>query len=219
MKGNAGNSNAEIRKAAESRNGAAETAATTEAIRCPSKIQFSSQANCGGSRLGCVLKLFSNRTTAQSLTVIKDRPGRLSIIYASQPRFFVTFCTRDHASLPNLKATQLALEHYGSRGREESNVSLGAYVIMPDHLHLLVKGDATFSLSEWVKGLKRHISKATDLPSRFWQPGFFDHVLRSDESYDEKCQYVWNNPVRAGLVSRAEDWPYRGNVTWPHELK
>jgi REP element-mobilizing transposase RayT len=46
----------------------------------------------------------------------------------------------------------------------------------------------------------------------FWQPGFFDHLLRRDESYAQKWDYVWRNPVRAKLVAQPEDWPYQGEV-------
>jgi len=46
----------------------------------------------------------------------------------------------------------------------------------------------------------------------FWQPGFFDHLLRRDESYAQKWNYVWHNPVRAKLVARPEDWPYQGEI-------
>ena len=45
-----------------------------------------------------------------------------------------------------------------------------------------------------------------------WQRRFFDHVLRSDESYAEKWNYVRENPVRAGLVKSADDWPYAGEI-------
>jgi hypothetical protein len=38
----------------------------------------------------------------------------------------------------------------------------------------------------------------------------FDHVLRNDESYSQKWEYVRKNPVRAGLVQRTDDWPYQG---------
>jgi len=48
--------------------------------------------------------------------------------------------------------------------------------------------------------------------SSFWQPGFNDHVLRNDESYAQKWEYVFQNPVRGGLVARAEDWPYAGEI-------
>ena len=45
-----------------------------------------------------------------------------------------------------------------------------------------------------------------------WEKDFFDHVLRSQESYLEKMEYVRQNPVRAGLVKRPEDWPYQGEI-------
>ena len=48
--------------------------------------------------------------------------------------------------------------------------------------------------------------------SPIWQRGFFDHLLRSDESYAQKWNYVRENPVRAGLVRNADDWPYSGEI-------
>ena len=45
-----------------------------------------------------------------------------------------------------------------------------------------------------------------------WQAGYFDHVLRNDESEMEKWNYVLMNPVRARLVERAEDWPYGNEI-------
>jgi len=82
---------------------------------------------------------------------------------------------------------------------------------MPDHVHLFVRGDPGFVLSKWVSGLKRAMSVAVE-KHRLWQPGFFDHVLRSAESYSEKWHYVRENPVRAELVDDAAKWPYQGEV-------
>jgi hypothetical protein len=48
-----------------------------------------------------------------------------------------------------------------------------------------------------------------------WQADYFDRYLRSSESYSQKWDYVEQNPVRAGLVERFEDWPYRGII---HDL-
>jgi putative transposase len=44
------------------------------------------------------------------------------------------------------------------------------------------------------------------------QPGFFDHILRSEESYGQKWEYVRDNPVRARLVREWEDWPHQGEI-------
>ena len=132
------------------------------------------------------------------------------MIYSDEPVYFVTFSTRDRQAIPDLKEAQTALETYANRGLDEFHVALGRYVIMPDHIHLFVCGDADFVLSRWVAGLKRVISKALGICGQFWQPTFFDHVLRSEESYTEKWEYVVQNPVRAGLVKEADEWKYQG---------
>ena len=45
-----------------------------------------------------------------------------------------------------------------------------------------------------------------------WQRGFFDHLVRNTESYAQKWDYVRENPVRAGLVSTAEEWKYQAEI-------
>jgi REP-associated tyrosine transposase len=66
-----------------------------------------------------------------------------------------------------------------------------------------------------VKSLKNSLSKTLrqmKIPSPHWQKDFFDHVMRSEESYTEKWLYVAENPVRKNLVARAEDWPFQGEI-------
>jgi hypothetical protein len=70
-------------------------------------------------------------------------------------------------------------------------------------------------LSDWMKSLKNSLSKTLrgmNIPAPHWQKGFFDHVMRSEESYSEKWLYVAQNPVRKRLVARPEDWPYQGEI-------
>jgi putative transposase len=87
---------------------------------------------------------------------------------------------------------------------------------MPDHIHLFAQSEIEGpSPSDWVKSLKNALSKAWRLTGEsgpHWQKGFFDHVLRSADSYDEKWAYVLANPVRAGLVTTPDDWPYQGVI-------
>ena len=66
-----------------------------------------------------------------------------------------------------------------------------------------------------MKSLKNTISKTLrrqGAPAPQWQKTFFDHVLRSEESYEEKWHYVRENPVRAGLVQNWSEWPYCGEM-------
>jgi len=87
---------------------------------------------------------------------------------------------------------------------------------MPDHLHFFVRGSDDFNLGQWVNGLKRAISVSARATKKrpLWQPGFFDHILRNEESYGQKWEYVRENPVRAGLVSGADEWPYQGEFVF-----
>jgi len=108
--------------------------------------------------------------------MIKDRPHRLGLIYISQPLYFVTFATRDRKSIPSLECAQLALQQHAHCAIAKFDVALGRYVIMPDHVHLFVRGGRNFTLATWIGGLKRAISVALT-STRLWQPGFFDHIL------------------------------------------
>jgi REP-associated tyrosine transposase len=87
---------------------------------------------------------------------------------------------------------------------------------MPDHFHLFVTiDDERISLSNWVRALKGTLSsqlRQEGFSSPFGQKGFFDHVLRSDESTTQKWHYVRENPSRAGLVADCDDWPFLGEV-------
>jgi len=92
---------------------------------------------------------------------------------------------------------------------------------MPDHVHLFcAPGASAASLSVFVGGWKRwtsrRISKLPRIASAatgpIWQREFFDHLLRSEESYDQKWNYVRDNPVRAGFVLNASEWSFAGEI-------
>ena len=90
------------------------------------------------------------------------------------------------------------------------------YLLMPDHLHLFcVPRDLKFTIERWMGFWKDRLAKVC-LAAGTFQPGGFHHRLRDGESYSQKWQYVRENPVRAGLVERPEDWPYSGRV---HEIR
>jgi REP element-mobilizing transposase RayT len=141
-------------------------------------------------------------------------PPRLRWIFAYNPLFFVTSCTYERRKLLTSDAVHAAFVAFASQANSRQNIAVGRYVIMPDHVHLFVRGSDDFQLGPWVGMLKQALAKqiapAGTLP--IWQRGFFDHLLRTDESYAQKWNYVRENPVRAGLVMNAEDWPYSGEI-------
>jgi putative transposase len=141
-----------------------------------------------------------------------NRPPRLeSFQKYDPPLYFVTFNThRRQKLLANARVhTCFASFAKAALGR---GIAVGRYVIMPDHIHLFVAGHYDFVLDQWVRVLKRTLSKTINASQPHWQNGFFDHMIRHTESYSEKWEYVYQNPVRAGLVQHADDWPFQGEV-------
>ena len=142
-----------------------------------------------------------------------NRPPRLHWIFQSYdpPIYFITFNThRRKRLLANVVVHNAFVEF--ARSGVERGIAVGRYVIMPDHVHLFVRGGPDFVLGQWVRVLKRKLSKAVTSRLPHWQSGFFDHLIRHSESYSEKWQYVCENPVRVGLVDAAEDWPWQGEI-------
>jgi putative transposase len=143
------------------------------------------------------------------------RPPRLPAIFPHlRPLFFVTFNTHQRypllASEPFHHAWLDFALHAPAHGAWP-----GRYVIMPDHVHLFVALADDTRLSVWMQSLKSVLGKTLlghGHAKPHWQEGFFDHLLRHDESYAAKWEYVRQNPVRKGLCARPEDWPYQGEV-------
>ncbi len=67
-------------------------------------------------------------------------------------------------------------------------------------------------MAKWKEWTAKRMLALLSCSPPFWQGRFFDHLLRSDESRSKKWDYVCNNPVRAGLAAKTEDWPYRGSI-------
>jgi putative transposase len=94
-------------------------------------------------------------------------------------------------------------------------VVVPAYCLMPDHLHVMAAGVSVRSYQIlWSRATRRAINQAIE-PGRL-QKQAYDHVLRPAESgpdaFTALVHYISENPVRAGLVGSARDWPYVGSV-------
>ncbi|MDR3405276.1 MAG: transposase [Chthoniobacter sp.] len=142
-----------------------------------------------------------------------NRPPRLDLLHQThaEPLFFVTFNTRARAAILATPAVHQRFITF-AREAERRNIAVGRYVIMPDHIHLFVRGGPDFNLASWVRMLRRCLSEAITAPPPHWQEGFFDHLLRHDESYTQKWEYVRQNPVRAALSPTPEQWPHQGEI-------
>ena len=102
-----------------------------------------------------------------------------------------------------------------AEAQSRRGIAIGRHVIMPEHIHLFVRVGDCSKLGATIGFLKKTLSatlKQEGVSAPHWQPGFFDHILRSPSSYAEKWEYVFQNPVRAGLIDDAGKWPYSGEI-------
>lgn len=142
------------------------------------------------------------------------RPPRLSMVFTDLPIYFATLCTHNRQALLASEGVHNTFRE-GAMRAVQVGVAVGRYVIMPDHIHLFVRVGGEGKLGATVKRLREGITKhlRQHCPGLLvWQPGFFDHILRSSESYTEKWEYVRYNPVRAGLVKGPDEWPFQGEI-------
>ena len=146
-----------------------------------------------------------------------SRPPRLKTVFDrfNPPLYFITFCTYDRRPVLANDLFHYRFVEY-LKDKSVKGIACGEYVIMPDHVHLFLRIDPhRFELGKTMGFLKQALSKPlryNGIPSPHWQPGFFDHLLRSADSYSAKWNYVRENPVRAGLVNNFADWPYQGRI-------
>ena len=98
--------------------------------------------------------------------------------------------------------------------RSEYDCWVGAYCLMPDHLHFVSgskrEGSSVLTFVERFKGKTTNSSWQLGWSGKLWQKRRHDHVLRSAESLDDIYDYILQNPVRAGLVDSPEAWPWSG---------
>jgi REP element-mobilizing transposase RayT len=147
---------------------------------------------------------------------------RLERIYVDAPMYFVTSCTKNRRQLLARDEVANILIDEWRTARDRHGWAVGRYVIMPDHVHFFCRPElGAKPLSEFVGFWRSYTSRkihalglprSTPAATTLWQREFFDHVLRFAESYREKWNYVRDNPVRAGLVSTANEWKYAGEI-------
>jgi putative transposase len=121
--------------------------------------------------------------------------------------YFVTICVNDRKKV---LANEQAFCAFKNATKKLSEWTVLAAILMPDHLHIIVSPnkDRDAKIGNFSAAIKRWMRQQLRASWR-WQPGFFDRLLRSDESLHEKWLYLQENPVRAGLAKHWQDWPYR----------
>ena len=115
----------------------------------------------------------------------------------------------------NRGAANLMMHELWRQGRQGDCQSL-AFVVMPDNIHWLLQLTGNTTLSDIVGRIKGRtayfIARSTDVCGRIWQSGFHDHALRAEEDIECVGTYLIHNPVRAGIVSDADEYRYWDSI-------
>lgn len=142
---------------------------------------------------------------------------------------FVTFGTHAHYPLLRMDSLSLIVLHHLGRLREDQKIKILAYVIMPDHVHLVllppddvklgraigqIKGRAAQEILDYYRRNSLAIPDELCTPERdgyehaIWQPRCYDRNIRTTEELRAAITYCHRNPVRRGLVPSPEQWQW-----------
>ncbi|HAV13821.1 MAG TPA: hypothetical protein DCX06_10090 [Opitutae bacterium] len=145
----------------------------------------------------------------------RKHPSRLELLDKGNRSniIFVTVCTKQRTpQLNNLEFQQALINAWDT----SDHWKVGKYMIMPDHIHFFCSPNShpPSSLRNWIKFWKRKTSQEIGRTnhSSLWQTDCWDRQVRNGSAYTEKWAYVLQNPVRAGLVSNSDEWPYQGEL-------
>lgn len=123
---------------------------------------------------------------------------------------FLTFsCYRRQAKL-GMASSRSVFETSLEQTRGRYGLCVYGYVVMPEHVHLLLGEPETGSLSRAIQALKQSVSRQLVLrqPEPFWLANYYDFNVWSEAKRREKLRYIHRNPVKRGLVERPEGWAW-----------
>ncbi len=123
---------------------------------------------------------------------------------------FITFsCYRRQPLLSSPQAKDM-LEQILEHTRAQQGLLIAAYVLMPEHVHLLTDEPRIATIATFLQILKQRSSRVLKVPEteQFWQRRYYDRNVSTHTEALEKVEYIHRNPVKRGLVSAPEDYPW-----------
>ncbi len=140
--------------------------------------------------------------------------GLIRLQHSGQSHFVIFSCYRRQPKLNTPEIRALFLEIL-EKTRLQYSLCVYGYVLMPEHVHLLLSEPDSGTLADSIHFLKLSSSKRRQSTStehrdseHLWQKRYYDRNLRSYSDFTEKLRYIHRNPVKRGLCEKPEDWPW-----------
>jgi len=136
-------------------------------------------------------------------------PSGLKRFQRADSLHFITFSCFHRLSLLEAPGARETVEAVLEQTRARHQVRVYAYVLMPEHVHLLVNEPPGILLAQFLKAVKQIASRRLKgSRERFWQERYYDSNVRGEEARSNVIRYIHRNPVSRGLVAIPEDWPW-----------
>lgn len=138
--------------------------------------------------------------------------GKFHRFHITEAIYFVTTKTHGNRKFFADERNAQILLNCINNFRKGKRFLLLAFVIMPDHLHIMLKPNGSENISKIMHSIKRGssrlINQMWNRNGSVWQSSFYERIIRNEKEFWEKVNYVYNNPLRAGLVESPEDYLY-----------
>ncbi len=136
-------------------------------------------------------------------------PSGLKRFQKAEALHFITFSCFHRFPLLEAAGARETVEAVLEQTRTRHQARIYAYVLMPEHVHLLVNEPAQILLAQFLKAVKQVTSRKLRGPrEKFWQSRSYDSNNRGEKARTEVIRYIHRNPVKRGLVAKPEDWPW-----------
>ena len=137
-------------------------------------------------------------------------PWALKRFHATRQLHYLTFsCYKRRPNFGTVES-RTTFESALERVRREYGICVYGYVVMPEHVHMLVSEPERGSLARAMQSLKQGVARRLALRAAdsFWHARYYDFNLWSERKFIEKLRYIHRNPVERGLAARPEDWAW-----------
>jgi putative transposase len=137
-------------------------------------------------------------------------PWGLKRFQQSRQLHFLTFSCYHRQPKFGTATSRATFESALEQVRQKYDLCVYGYVVMPEHVHMLVNEPGRGTLAQAMQSLKQSVARRLALraPDPFWQARYYDFNVWSERKFVEKLRYIHRNPVTRGLVVRPEDWAW-----------
>jgi putative transposase len=134
-------------------------------------------------------------------------PSGLKRFQQAESLHFITFSCFHRFPFLQQSEPKDFVEATLERIRASHQARIYAYVLMPEHVHLLMNEPPFIVLAQFLKALKQMTSRTLKKNRpRFWEQRYFDSNVHGEEARSDVIRYIHRNPVKRGLVARPEQY-------------